>query len=76
MKIMSSVVMERWQRRITQLYSTTPKINHITVIPIKSAADTLVFLHSNTSATACKFNYSPYKVIQIKANSFLAAHHN
>lgn len=45
-------VMEMWQRRETKLYSTTSKRNHMTVIPIKSVADTVLFFHNNTSATA------------------------
>jgi hypothetical protein len=45
-------VMEMWQRRVTKLYSTTSKRNHMTVIPIKCVADTVLFFHNNKSATA------------------------
>lgn len=51
-KTRSIVVMEMWQRKVTKLYSTTSNRNHITVIAIKSAADTFLFLHNNKSATA------------------------
>jgi hypothetical protein len=44
--------MEMWQKRVTKLYSTTSKRNHMIVIPIKSATDTFLFFHNNTSATA------------------------
>lgn len=52
MKNTSIAVMELWQRKVMKLYWTTSKRNHMTVTPIKSAADTIRFLHNNKSATA------------------------
>lgn len=52
MKNTSIAVMEMWQRKVMKLYWTTSKRNHMTVTPIKSAADTIRFLHNNKSATA------------------------
>ena len=58
-------VIERWQMRVTNLYSTTSNRNHNVVIPNSNAPDIFESLHNKMSATAFRIEEADFEANQI-----------